>query len=505
MKLKGTNAEPHIHHADLWGLRDLKYNCLAETDVTSTHWVELQPRSPFYLFVPQDTALLAEYQGGQNIRDIMPVNSVGIVTSCDHLAVHMSPEEAKRLLSRFLSLTVDGAREEFRLGGDSSEWRVDVAQADLRETKLAERFLIKMLYRPFDVRYTYYTGSSGGFHGRPRPTVMRHMFWPNIALLTSRMTKGEEFAHAQVTRFASEKILMSPKTSNNSFHYPLYLYGDSTSGKHGQTELGIEALHWPAGKDGRRPNLNPEFIADLEKRLGLKFVSDGKGDVAAGLPRHGEAHGDVKSPLPPATTFGPEDVFNYIYAVFHSPTYRSRYAEFLKSDFPRVPLTSDVRLFRTLCGLGAELVALHLLESPILQNPIARYPVKGSNAVEKGFPKYVAPGQPEPGTGKPLKEGRVYINRGALTRPSPDGHPLPAGEGRGEGASAGQYFEGVPPEVWNFHIGGYQVCEKWLKDRRGRTLTYDDQLHYCKVVTALAETIRLMAEIDAAIPRWPIQ
>ena len=105
--------------------------------------------------------------------------------------------------------------------------------------------------------------------------------------------------------------------------------------------------------------------------------------------------------------------------------------------------------------------------------------MKGSDVVHKGFPKYVAPGGPEPGTGKPLKEGRAYINKE-------------------------QHFEGVPPEVWNFHIGGYQVCEKWLKDRRGRKLTYGDLEHYRKVVTAIKETIRLMAEIDAAIPKWPI-
>jgi len=198
-------------------------------------------------------------------------------------------------------------------------------------------------------------------------------------------------------------------------------------------------------------------------------------------------------------TFGAEDVFNYIYAVFHSPTYRTRYAEFLKSDFPRVPLTSDLNLFRELCAKGEELVALHLLESPKLEKPIARYPVKGPDLVDKGFPKYVAPGEPEPlpvAQGSPpsfaalprLKEGHVYINKGDP-----------------QSGATGQYFEGVPPEVWNFHIGGYQVCEKWLKDRRGRTLTYDDLEHYRKVVTALSETIRLMAEIDAAVLKWPIE
>jgi hypothetical protein len=235
-----------------------------------------------------------------------------------------------------------------------------------------------------------------------------------------------------------------------------------------QPGLEVQTSHWPAGKGGRRPNLNPKFIEDLEKRLGLSFISDGKGDLRK--------------------TFGPEDVFNYIYAVFHSPTYRTRYAEFLKSDFPRVPLTSDRELFRSLCGLGAELVAMHLLESPKLSKPIARYPVTGPNIVEKGFPKYVAPGELEPGKGKPLAAGRVYI-----------------GKSDPQSGAKGQYFEGIPPEVWNFHIGGYQVCEKWLKDRRGRTLTYDDLEHYRKVVTALSETIRLMAEIDAAIPKWPIE
>jgi len=171
-----------------------------------------------------------------------------------------------------------------------------------------------------------------------------------------------------------------------------------------------------------------------------------------------------------------------------------------------VPVTSDVKQFRVLCGLGAELVALHLLESPKLSEPIARYPLTGPNIVEKSFPKYLAPGEPEPGTGKPLKEGRVYISRSAAV-PAATVAAMSSSPKTPVGTPAlqnGQYFEGVPPEVWNFHIGGYQVCEKWLKDRRGRTLTYDDLEHYRKVVTALRETIRVMAEIDAAIPKWPI-
>jgi predicted helicase len=172
-----------------------------------------------------------------------------------------------------------------------------------------------------------------------------------------------------------------------------------------------------------------------------------------------EGKGDLES------TFGPEDVFNYMYAVFHSPTYRERYAEFLKIDFPRLPLTSDLGLFRALAEKGEELVALHLMESPELDHGTPKFHGIGSSEVEKV--RYA-------------EDGRVYINKT-------------------------QYFEGVEPQVWGFHIGGYQVLDKWLKDRKGRTLSYDDVTHYGKIVVALKETIRLMAEIDEVIPSWPIQ
>ncbi len=198
---------------------------------------------------------------------------------------------------------------------------------------------------------------------------------------------------------------------------------------------------------GRRPNLNPAFVQEFSEKLGLQFIEDGQGDLAQ--------------------TFGPEDIFNYAYAVFHSPTYRTRYAEFLKIDFPRLPLTSDKKLFKLLAEKGAELVTLHLMESPALNNLITGYPVTGSNEVEK--------------VTYDEKTQRVYINKE-------------------------QYFQGVPPGVWDFHIGGYQVCHKWLKDRKGRVLSKGDIAHYQKIVVALAETIRLMKEIDEDIEKyggWP--
>ena len=155
-----------------------------------------------------------------------------------------------------------------------------------------------------------------------------------------------------------------------------------------------------------------------------------------------------------------------------APTYRERYAEFLKSDFPRLPLTGDPDLFRALCALGDRLVALHLMEQRA-DVPAPSFPVPGDNRVEQV--RYAAPGEGTP-------EGRIWIN-------------------------AMQYFGPVPPEVWEFHIGGYQVAEKWLKDRKGRTLTYDDLNHYAATVAALAETRTLMDDIDETIEDhggWPL-
>jgi hypothetical protein len=140
-------------------------------------------------------------------------------------------------------------------------------------------------------------------------------------------------------------------------------------------------------------------------------------------------------------------------------------------------LTSSLDLFRALARLGGELTALHLLESPKLDTPITEFSGGAREVAKVGW--------------TPDHGGTVWIDAGgkkAATTPGTSG------------------FRGVPEAVWNFHIGGYQVCEKWLKDRKGRTLTDDDIAHYHKIVVALAETIRLMAEIDQVMEThggWP--
>jgi hypothetical protein len=436
-----------VFYADLWGLREGKYRYLLESDISTTSWQELEPVAPYFFFVPKDLDLFSEYERGWSVADIFLVNSTGIRTHRDHFVVDFEEERLRSRIAEFRdeALSDDEVRERFKLR-DTPDWKLPEARAKLQAQDGWDKNFNYCLYRPFDLRPIYY---SGDVIDRPRPEVMHHMLRENKALLTMRRIRTEIYAHFLVTKSIVGKDVVSVRDSCNVF--PLYLY---------TTPEDTEGTLFAAEEATREPNLSPKFIATVKEKLGLEFVPDDKGDLQS--------------------TFGPEDIFHYIYAVFHSPTYRDRYAELLKIDFPRVPLTSNCDLFRRLCALGEKLVSLHLLESSAVSRFITYYPIPGDSRVEKGYPKYLTPGEPEPGTGKPLEQGRVYINKT-------------------------QYFAGVSPEVWEFQIGGYQVCHKWLKDRQGRQLSYDDLTHYQKVIVALSETICLMEEIDEAIPDWPIQ
>jgi hypothetical protein len=442
VKESGKTGPARVHHADLWGSREGKYGVLGDTDGAATDWKEVAPKSSDYLFLARDEHRLGEYEKEWKVTDIFSVGSVGIVTARDALTIGWSREDVLDTVRDFGSLPAEEARQKYGLGEDVRDWKVCLAQEDLNHGAIDAAKVAQVLYRPFDWRYTYYTGQTRGFICMPRPEVMPHMMaGANVGLIATRQTRDKWDVLA--TRSIISHKSMAAFDINSLF--PLYLYPIASAPKAGQKSL-LEAEPWPASKGGRRPNLNPQFIADAEKRLPMQFMPDGRGDLA--------------------DTFGPEDVFHYAYAVFHSPTYRSRYAEFLKVDFPRLPLTSDKKVFGALVEKGAELVSLHLMEASALNTLTTKYPVAGSNTVEKV--RYEEKGR------------RVWIN-------------------------STQYFESVPPEVWGFHVGGYQVCEKWLKDRKGRKLTWDDVQHYQKVVVALAETIRLMGEIDAVIPSWPLK
>lgn len=437
----GDDAPAKVFHADLWGRREEgqdggqdggKYGWLAANDVETTDWTALSPKPPLHLFVPRDEALNDEYEAGMKITDVFPVHSVGIATARDKLAIQWTKEDMRRVASDFAKLPEQEARNRYDLGPDARDWKVSLAQEDLRSHPDADKHIAPILYRPFDNRYTYYTGKSRGFICMPRQKVMRNMLvGSNLALLTVRSIEmAGGWKHVFISRTLAQLHAAALKESN--YFFPLYLYENEGTDQQ------------------RKTNINAEFIEKFSSATNLDFMPEGSGDSE--------------------TSFGPEDLLHYVYAVLHSPEYRSRYADFLKSDFPRVPLPKDRELFAALVGLGRRLADLHLLEAEADDAPA--FPHEGDNRVDKV--RYV-----EPADGAP---GQVWINND-------------------------QYFEGVAPDAWAFTIGGYRPAEKWLKDRKGRTLSFDDVAHYRRVCAALAETPRVMARIDeevAAHGGWPL-
>jgi predicted helicase len=441
VKELGKDGPAKIHHAELWGTREAKYQQLAETAIATTPWKEIQPHSPYYFFIQRSERHGKEFESAWKVGDIFPVNQSAIVTARDGFVIALDKKTLKQRIELFRDKTADDATIETQLQlTENYAWRISAARKELMRVSDWEGHFAKLLYRPFDIRHIYYHPT---VVWRTRDGVMEHMRQNNLALATTRSVEIPQFSHVLCTREIMDHHAVSLKEINYLFPLHLYATEKKKKGEWGKT-LPLALFESTSSYHTRHPNLSPAFLKALAEKLNL--------------PQEGPHK------LPKGVT--PEDIFHYAYAIFHSPTYRTRYAEFLKIDFPRLPLTGDIKLFRALASKGAELVALHLMESPKLEKLITEWPVKGDNIVEKMH--YTE------------KDKRVWVNKT-------------------------QYFSGVPKVVWEFHIGGYQVCTKWLKDRKTRKLSYDDIMHYQKIVVALKETIHLMTEIDKCIPRWPIE
>ena len=449
---KAAAANRCACHADLWGEREQKYRWLLEHGSADTEWVRLEPGPPFHLFEPFDDAGTGAYYGWPAINDVMAVNVTGIVTARDGFVIDLEPSALLDRIKTFLDNRLSDSEVKKRLGlKENYAWRVAAARRELRaatKRKRLEDFVTKILYRPFDERFIFWHPS---VVWRPRTEAMPHMLaGENVGLITTRQTKDEWGALATSNIIAHKTC--SAYDINSLF--PLYLYPGVGNAD------GSLFSRWAKGKDGRTPNLDMGFVEQIATATELRFVSDGRGDLRK--------------------TFGPEDVLAWIYSVFHSPGYRERYEAQLKRDFPRVPLPGSVDLFRQLAEAGHDLLALHLLESPKLGKPITTY---------------TGPKNPEVGR-VGWSNGTVWLDAGKTN----------AREGHRATKPGTIGFKGVPEQVWDFHIGGYQVCHKWLKDRKGRTLSDEDVAHYQKIVVALSETIHIMAEIDEVIEAhggWP--
>jgi predicted helicase len=379
-----------------------------------------------------------EYENGRSVVAIFRHYSSGIQTKRDNVAIAMSKEKLLNTIKDFSLMSAEDVRSEYALPPDGRDWKIQWASSHASEIIKNKKGIEPILYRPFDVRWTIIDNRSKGFVAYPRFEIMSQMLHANLGLIVTRQLSLPTFQHGFVSRNVIDGNTISLQTREYNYLFPLYYYPTARERTLGATE--------------RIPNFSVEFIKEFSNKLGLELI-------------YGGEIGVIKQDT---DTLTPEDIFAYAYAIFHSPTYRARYAEFLKIDFPRLPLTSNTELFRRLCAKGGDLVALHLLEDDYAaaswqQSPLAKpmaHFVGADKDVAKGFPKYEAE--------------KVSINRSS-------------------------YFDGVPESVWNFHIGGYQVANKWLKDRRERTLSAEDITHYTRVITALHETIRLMSEIDEVI------
>lgn len=392
-----------VYQADLYGKRPAKFKYLNENLINSVKWTVVTPSEPGYEWVKRDEELLASYNNGFSVDELFLVSSVGIVTARDAMSIQDTKAGIEAVIQDFLNLEPEILRMKYSLGKDVRDWKVNFAKKDVIEN-FDDNRIKQISYRPFNKKWTFYTGNSKGFHCMPRGAVMRNLLGDEISLVTTRQVKaGDNYCHALVAKGIVESTYVSNKTSEIGYVFPLFSYQD----------------------DSRISNLNTKIVNKIQEVVGN-------------------------------TT--PEKIFDYVYAVLYSPAYREKYKGFLKANFPRISYPTNEEAYGKLASLGRELRQLHLLESSKLNAFVTTYPESGSDLVEK----------------LDYREGKVFINNS-------------------------QYFGNVSELAWNFWIGGYQPAQKWLKDRKGKTLTNSDIEHYQKIIVALTETAKVMKEIDAVI------
>lgn len=403
-----------VFHYDLFGKRHFKYDFLLENSLDKIEYQELNPQPPFYLFVKNQNVSNDLISESFELQKLFNSSVTGTQTGNDKLLFSNSKTRLRQNLLEFNS-------------------------------ELNDNLLKNIDYRPFDNGYMFYIEShtSNSYNipipksYRSRFKIMRNLTVENLALIIGRQGQVVGDMPWNLSFISKSVVDLNMFYRGGGMVFPLYLYPETS------LESNAERI----------PNLNMEIVDRIADNLKLTFVPDSKfvTDLKEGLDE----------------VFYPEDILDYIYAVLHSPSYREKYKEFLKIDFPRVPYPADAAHFWKLVELGREIREIHLLESPAVEHYITQYPEDGDNLVEKiRFEKDAS---------TPLStSGKVYIN-------------------------AIQYFANVPETAWNFYIGGYQPAQKWLKDRKGTTLDFEDILHYQKIIVALTETARLMQEVDGAM------
>ncbi|MEI0518165.1 type ISP restriction/modification enzyme [Brachyspira murdochii] len=426
---KYSRENAAVYYYDLYGKREYKYNFLLDNNIKSIEWHKLEYKEPFFLFVKQDENLREEYDKFYSVKDMFILSSVGIMTGRDKFCMSYnnsicSLNQLKSNINRVIQLDTEIARKELDLGEDSRDWKIKNVKKELCDTNNSDDNYKIVNYRPFDKRWTYYTGKSTGFHSMPRGMCMEHFINNvNIGLVCYKGTKLQEISNI----FISNEMIDLNLVGQGSSIFPLYLYKTNNSKKLFGIGKDINVIDCsdPFEKSNKIENFTLNFRNFLDKKYGFHFP--------------------------------PEEILGYIYAILFHKTYRTKYIDFLKIDFPKIPFTDSKDIFIKLSSLGTKLYNLHLMKDNDLNADIGEglYKDDKNNKIEK--PLYNE------------KENRLFINKSL-------------------------YFDNVSKEVWLYKIGGYQVLDKYLKSHKGEDIDYS---YFQKIIQVLHKSLIIESEISA--------
>lgn len=415
IKKKDSNTDPaEVYHYDLFGRRYSKYQFLNNNSLGKIEWNVIANKSPYYFFIDKNYENHVEYNIGVKLNELFKYSTTGVVTMGDNFIIDFNSRNLNIKLDNFLmnNYSEDFLKKKFSLGKNYGNFILKNKSDVIFDYEKIQ----DIHYRPFDKRKIYFDNL---LVWRSREKVMNHFIQnKNLGLCFVRqVAENDGYNHILITdSMVDNRYTFSSKGTVNEA--PLYISGEDIV-----------------------PNLNKELVEEIESKLGMSL------DWEAGIETsYDREHGE---------RFSPVDLLDYIYAVLHSPSYREKYKEFLKIDFPRVPFDVDRDEFWRLVGIGGELRKLHLMESISDSNLTVTFPAAGEGIVDKPV----------------WKANKVFINDT-------------------------QYFDHVSELAWNFYIGGYQPARKWLKDRKGRHLNFEDITHYRKICFILEKTDELMNKID---------
>lgn len=397
------NGPCTVYHYDLYGERSYKYAFLSDKAFSQIPYERIATVEPYYFFVPKNFEDGYSYENGVSVTELFPLYNSGIQTKCDSLAVQFTMDDLNRVLENFSKRSVDDLKSIYSDKTDSSGWTFLKAKEEIVSGYFK---IIDYCYKPYDMRISVYTGRSGGFIGRSREKVMRHFISENLGLLTTRSHSATSFRHV----FATKHISDIHSVSDQTYVFPLFVYSDDLL------------------NSGRKLNIDPLSADKLLSKTGIKY------DESENLGRL---------------------IFGYTYAVLHSNQYRTKNKDYLKIDFPKIPVVDNKEQFMALAELGLIMVKLHTGESDIesFSN------IFGSDMrVEKVT----------------YKDDCVFFNKTS-------------------------YFDNVSEETWNYLIGSYNPIQHFFKDRKNRMLTGEEIEAIRYMIFAISKTIEITSEIEEIV------